>query len=76
MSKTPLGLIIYVFKDIKSKVGIQAAEWIWSHLLEISYAYGAQGALGVPRGPRALKGWPLGVVKMTPLSKKKDCFSI
>ena len=27
-AKTPLGLIIYISKDIKSKVGIQAAEWI------------------------------------------------
>ena len=40
----PLGLKIHVFQDIKSKVGIQAAEWILSHLLEISYVYGAQGA--------------------------------
>ncbi len=28
----------------ESKVGIQAAGWIYSHMLEISYAYGAQEA--------------------------------
>ena len=42
--KPPLCLKIHIFQDIKSKVGIQAAEWILSHLLEISYVYGAQGA--------------------------------
>ncbi len=43
-------------------------------MLEISYAYGAQGAPGAPRGPRDPPGWPLRVVKMTPLSQKNNVF--
>ena len=42
----PLALKIHIFQDIKLKVGIQAAEWIESHMLEISYSYGAQGTPG------------------------------
>ena len=45
-----------------------------SHTLEISHAYGAQGAPGAPRGPRDPTGWPLRVVKMTPLSQKNTVF--
>ncbi len=64
-----------------SKGGIQAVEWILSHMLEISHARGFNRA---PRRPpavpeRALRlqeisGRPPGVVKITPLCKKKLFF--
>ena len=56
--KPLLGLKIHIFQDIKSKVGIQAAEWILSHMLEISHARGSNGA---PRSPPAGPQWQLGV---------------
>ena len=78
-----LGLKIHIFQDIKSKVGIQAAEWILSHMLEISHARGfneapksppadPQGQLGVPGALReAASGG-----QNDPLRPKKHCSSI
>ena len=58
--KAPLGLKIQIFKDIKSNVVIQAAEWILSHMLEISHAGAPKGALRGAQGPsgaaRGLRG--------------------
>ncbi len=61
--KAPLGIKIQICKDIKSNVVIQAAEWILSHMLEISHAKdfnraprrpsaGPEGALRGTKGPR------------------------
>ena len=77
----PLGLKIYVYQDIKSKVGIQAAEWILSHMLEISHARGPRGAPEGPQGQLEALGafgalGALGLVKMTPLSQKNIVFNI
>ena len=83
--KAPLGLKIQIFKDIKSNVVIQAAEWILSHMLEISHARdfnraprrpsaGPEGALRGTKGPQKILGRLLGVVKMNPLSQKNIVF--
>ena len=45
--KPPLGHKIYIFGDRQLKFGMQALEWLKSHMLGGPHAIGAQGA---PRG--------------------------
>ena len=79
----PLGLKIHIFKDIKSKVGIQAAEWILSHMLEISHARSSNGApKSPPAGPQGQLGVPGALREAArggqndPRRPKKHCSSI
>ena len=48
--KPPLGHKIHIFGDRQLKFGMQALEWLKSHMLGGPHAIGAQGAPGAASG--------------------------